>query len=95
MLTSTYQPGTSLLHRSGAGVKLLGLLVFSTLLVALQSPVVVLVGAVLVAMLYGIAGFGARTLVGQVWPLRWFVGSSRGTIRWAPWSPPGHVAPGP
>ena len=73
MLTSTYQPGTSLLHRSGAGVKLLGLLVFSTLLVALQSPVVVLAGALLVATLYGIAGFGARTLVGQVWPLRWFV----------------------
>ena len=73
MLTSTYQPGTSLLHRSGAGAKLLGLLVFSTVLVAWQSPVKVLAGFVLVAGLYGLGGFGVRTLVGQVWPLRWFV----------------------
>ena len=73
MLTSTYQPGTSPLHRSAAGVKLLGLLVFSTVLVACQSPVTVLVGFVLVAGLYGVAGFGVRTLVAQVWPLRWFV----------------------
>jgi len=73
MLTSTYQRGTSLLHRSGAGAKLLGLLVFSTVLVAWQSPVKVLVGFVLVAGLYGLGGFGVRTLVGQVWPLRWFV----------------------
>jgi biotin transport system permease protein len=73
MLTSTFRPGTSLLHRSGAGAKLLGLLVFSTLLVSLQSPLTVLVGLVLVAGLYGIAGFGVRTLAEQVWPLRWFV----------------------
>ena len=73
MLTSTYQPGTSLLHRSGAGAKLLGLLVFSTVLVAWQSPMKVLGGFVLVAGLYGLGGFGVRTLVGQVWPLRWFV----------------------
>ena len=73
MLTSTYQPGTSILHRSGAGVKLLGLLVFSTVLVGWQSPVTVLVGFVLVAVLYVVGGFGARTLVAQVWPLRWIV----------------------
>jgi biotin transport system permease protein len=73
MLTSTYQPGASPLHRCGAGTKLLGLLVFSTLLVALQSPVTVLVGLLAVAGLYAIAGFGARTIVEQVWPLRWFV----------------------
>jgi biotin transport system permease protein len=73
MLTSTYQPGRSPLHRSAAGVKLFGLLVFSTLLVAFRSPVTVVVGLVLVAVLYGVAGFGVRTLVGQVWPLRWFV----------------------
>jgi biotin transport system permease protein len=73
MLTSTYQPGTSLLHRAGAGAKLLGLLVFSTVLVAFQSPVLVVLGSVLVAGLYAVAGFGVRTLVEQVWPLRWFV----------------------
>jgi biotin transport system permease protein len=73
MLTSTYQPGTSPLHRCGAGAKLLGLLVFSTLLVALQSPVTVVVGLVLVAGLYVIAGFGVRALLEQVAPMRWFV----------------------
>lgn len=73
MLTSTFRPGASLLHRSGAGAKLLGLLVFSTVLVAFQSPLTVLAGFVLVAGLYGLGGFGPRTLVAQVWPLRWFV----------------------
>ena len=72
-MTSTYQPGTSVLHRAGAGVKLAGLLVFSTLLVALKSPATVLVGLVLVAGLYVIAGFGVRTFGEQAWPLRWFV----------------------
>jgi biotin transport system permease protein len=73
MLTSLYRPGTSLLHRSGAGVKLLGLLAFSTVLVALKSPVTVLVGLAVVVGLYGIGGFGVRTLAAQVWPLRWIV----------------------
>jgi biotin transport system permease protein len=73
MLTGTYRPGTSLLHRSGAGAKLLGLLVFSTVLVAFKSPITVLVGLILVAGMYGIGGFGVRTLGAQVWPLRWFV----------------------
>lgn len=73
MLTSTYQPGSSVLHRSAAGVKLLGLLVFSTLLVAFQAPVTVLAGLVVVAGLYGVAGFGVGPILRQVWPLRWFV----------------------
>ena len=73
MLTSTYRPGTSLLHRSGAGAKLLGLLIFSTVLVAWRSPVTALAGLFLVGGLYGIGGFGVRTLVQQMWPLRWFV----------------------
>jgi len=41
--------------------------------VAWHSPVSVLVGFVLVAGLYGTGGFGVRTLVEQVCPLRWFV----------------------
>jgi biotin transport system permease protein len=73
MLTSVYRPGTSLLHRSGAGVKLLGLLVFSTVLVAGRSPVTVLLCAAVVVGLYGIGGFGVRTLAAQLWPLRWIV----------------------
>jgi biotin transport system permease protein len=73
MLTSTYQPGTSPLHRCGAGAKLLGLLVFSTILVTWRSPGTVLVGLVLVATGYAVGGFGFRTFASQVWPLRWFV----------------------
>ena len=73
MLTGCYQPGTSLLHRAGAGVKLLGLLVFSTVLVAWRSPVTVLVALFVVFALYAAGGFGARTLAAQVWPLRWIV----------------------
>ena len=73
MLTGSYQPGTSLLHRSGAGLKLLGLLIFSTLLVAWRSPVTVLVCFAVVVGLYSIGGFGVRTLASQVWPLRWIV----------------------
>ena len=73
MLTGIYQPGTSLLHRCGAGVKLLGLLIFSTALVAWRSPVMVLVCLVVVVALYGVGGFGVRTIASQVWPLRWIV----------------------
>jgi biotin transport system permease protein len=73
MLTGIYQPGTSPLHRAGAGVKLLGLLVFSTVLVAWRSPVTVLVLFVVVVGLYAVGGFGVRTLAAQAWPLRWFV----------------------
>lgn len=54
-------------------MKLLGLLIFSTVLVAWQSPVTVLVAFVLAVGLYAVGGFGARTLVAQVWPLRWIV----------------------
>jgi len=73
MLTSAYRPGTSLLHRAGAGLKLLGLLVFSTVLVARQSPVTLLACSAVVVVLYTVAGFGVRTLAAQVWPLRWIV----------------------
>jgi len=73
VLTGGYQPGTSLLHRSGAGVKLLGLLVFSTALVVWRLPVMVLVCLCVVVVLYGVGGFGIRTFAAQVWPLRWFV----------------------
>ena len=73
MLTGCYQPGTSVLHRAGAGVKLLGLLVFSTVLLVWRSPVTVLVFLFVVAGLYALGGFGVRTLAAQVWPLRWIV----------------------
>jgi biotin transport system permease protein len=73
MLTSAFRPGTSVLHQSGAGLKLLGLLVFSTVLVGWQSPVMVLACFAVVVGLYAVGGFGVPTLVSQVWPLRWIV----------------------
>jgi biotin transport system permease protein len=73
MLNSAYRAGTSPLHRSGAGVKLFGLLVFSTVLVAWKSPVAVLAGSAVVVGVYAIGGFGVRTLAAQAWPLRWIV----------------------
>ena len=71
MLTSTFRPGTSLLHRAGAGRKLLGLLVFSTVLVAWRSPWTVLLCFAALTAAYAAAGLGPRTLLATVWPLRW------------------------
>lgn len=71
MLTGLYLPGTSLLHRAPAGAKLAALLVFSSLLVALRSPVTVGVAAAVVVLGFGVARLGPRAAVDQVWPLRW------------------------
>ena len=56
-LLGAYLPGDSLLHRAPAGAKLLGLLVFSTLLVVLH-------GLVATGVLFGIAV--AVTLVARL-----------------------------
>ncbi|HET7477576.1 MAG TPA: CbiQ family ECF transporter T component [Dermatophilaceae bacterium] len=71
MLTGTYRPGTSPLHRAPAGLKLLGLLALTTALVAGRSPLAVAVGALAVATLYAVARLPASAVVAQVWPLRW------------------------
>lgn len=71
MLVGLYRPGTSMLHRTRPTIKLVGLLVFTSLLVGLRSPGVVLVGALVVTAGYAAAGYGPRTLLAQIWPLRW------------------------
>ena len=68
-----YVAGESLLHRARPGVKLLGLLALTTLLVALPRASVVAVGAVLVAVVALAAGLGVRGLARLLWPLRWMV----------------------
>jgi biotin transport system permease protein len=73
MLTGLYLPGSSLVHRTRPGVKLLVLLVFSTVLVAWSSALPVTGAALLVAAGYTLAGLSPRVLVAQVWPLRWVV----------------------
>jgi biotin transport system permease protein len=70
-MTGLYLPGTSLLHRAPAGLKLLLLALATTVLVALRSPAAVGAGALLVVVGYALAGFSASVLLAQVRPLRW------------------------
>ncbi len=72
-MTGLFRPGTSALHRCGAGTKLLLLAALTTAVVALRTPVAVGAGALLVAGAYALARYGLRTAAAQVWPLRWVV----------------------
>lgn len=67
-----YSPGDSLLHRLGAGTKLLGLAALLTALVLAASVEAVVAGLVVALVGYAIAGLGWRVALAQVWPLRWF-----------------------
>lgn len=67
-----YSPGTSPLHRLGAGVKLLGLAVLLSTLVITASVAAVAIGLGVAAVGYAVAGVGWRVALAQVWPLRWF-----------------------
>ena len=68
-----YRPGTSPLHRSPAGAKLLGLAVATALLVAVGTPAAVGAGVVVDAALVALAGLPVRVAAAQLWPLRWVV----------------------
>jgi biotin transport system permease protein len=68
-----YRPGSSLVHRAPAGLLLALLLVGTTALVVIRSPVAVLVAAAVTAIGYTIARIPASVAARQVWPLRWFV----------------------
>lgn len=72
-MITVYRPGTSLLHRTPAGVKLLALLAFTTSLVVFRSPLAVAVGAIVLVTAYGVSGFGLSTLGRQIWPMRWIL----------------------
>lgn len=69
----TFRPGTSVLHRAGAGPKLAGLTAFTTALVVVRSPAAVLVGAAVVVALYGLARWSPAVALAQVRPLWWLV----------------------
>ena len=71
MLTGLYVAGDSPVHRAPAGLKLLLLVAFSTVLVAGRSLGVAAACAATVAAVYLLAGLGPRLLLAQVWPLRW------------------------
>nr|WP_210382277.1 energy-coupling factor transporter transmembrane protein EcfT [Jiella sonneratiae] len=57
------------MHRTGAGTKLLALVLFGTLLLSVASPIVAAGGLLLVLGLYLAAGFGARIFLAQLRPV--------------------------
>jgi biotin transport system permease protein len=70
----TYLPGSSLLHRLPAGVKLLGLGAVITLVsVLVDSPAELGVAAVLVLAVVALARIGPRALAAQLRPVLWVV----------------------
>lgn len=68
-----YRPGTSLLHRTPAGVKLLALAVAVTVVVLLRSPWQLGVAAVVVAAGFAVGRIPVRVVAAQLWPLRWLL----------------------
>lgn len=73
MLTGIYTPGTSWLHRARPGLKLFALLVLTTALIAVATPLAVAVGAVLVLACAASARLGPAVLAAQLRPLRWIL----------------------
>jgi biotin transport system permease protein len=69
----TFRPGTSVLHRAGAGTKLAALTVLTTVVVVVRSPAAVAAAAVVVLALYGLARWSPRVALEQVRPLWWLV----------------------
>lgn len=68
-----YRPGTSVLHRAPAGLKLLGLLVVVTVVVLLRSPWQLCVAALVLAGGFAVARIPPRVAAAQLWPLRWLL----------------------
>ncbi|GGE91558.1 energy-coupling factor transporter transmembrane component T family protein [Mycetocola zhadangensis] len=69
-----YRPGSSVLHRAGAGVKLISLFVLA-LAASVPPPSIWLLGglSVLVVTLYLLAGLGFRELARQILMIRWLI----------------------
>jgi len=68
-----YRAGDSPLHRIPAGAKLLGLRVFTTLLLVFRSPVTMGVGLIFVLLAYAVAAYTPAVMLHQVWPMKWIV----------------------
>ncbi|MCF6472704.1 energy-coupling factor transporter transmembrane protein EcfT [Nonomuraea sp. MG754425] len=71
-LTGAYVPGSSVLHRLPAGVKLAALALACTTLVLLGSPAELAVAGVVVVALYALSRVGVAAAWAQVKPVRWF-----------------------
>jgi biotin transport system permease protein len=68
-----YVPGTSLLHRTPAGVKLALLVAGLAVVGIVRTPVTVAVGAAVVALLAALSRVGVRRLLAQLRPMLWIV----------------------
>lgn len=69
-----YRPGTSILHRLPAGVKLLLLIVaIVSATVLLRTPVHVGIAAALVAVLFGVARIPLKVALAQLRPIVWML----------------------
>lgn len=69
-----HRPGSSLLHRAPAGVKL-GLLAVAALVLSLypHDPLSIGIALLAVCALYGVGRLGSRVLGAELWRLRWIV----------------------
>ncbi len=68
-----YVPGNSIIHRMPAWLKLLALIMLGVGSVFLSSVAAVLISAILVVLLYALAGFRPATALRQLRPLLWFL----------------------
>ncbi|AZI57298.1 energy-coupling factor transporter transmembrane protein EcfT [Nakamurella antarctica] len=68
-----YQPGTSVIHRMSAGLKLLLLATGIFAVIWLDRPWQVGAALLVVGAMYGVAGIGWRTALAQLRPLLWVV----------------------
>jgi biotin transport system permease protein len=66
-----YVPGTSLVHRAPAGLKLVVMIAAGVASVFLRAPWQVAAALTVVLVSYGVAGLPPRTVVQQVRPLLW------------------------
>ena len=73
MIAGLYRPGTSLVHRLGAGWKLLGLLGLGTLLFAVEAPWLAAGALVLVLALCRMAAIPAKVAFAQIRPALWIL----------------------
>ncbi|MEP6562391.1 MAG: energy-coupling factor transporter transmembrane protein EcfT [Nakamurella sp.] len=68
-----YQAGDSVLHRTAAGWKLLGMLLAVIGVLLLDAPWQLAVAAAIVIGGYALARIPVRVAWAQLWPMRWFI----------------------
>ncbi|GMA18272.1 energy-coupling factor transporter transmembrane protein EcfT [Arsenicicoccus piscis] len=73
MLTGTYVPGRSLVHRATPGLKLVLLAVFLVPISIWQTPLLAGVSAAVVLVGFAVARIPLRYLLAELKPLRWFL----------------------